>query len=207
KKRNRSGFLNTDITPEYGRGRRTKVVNQNYVKNYECDTKYYSKKEKTNTLTNMHINVMNNNNNGSLCDVNNKDKIKTNVDSSLINKNNKSNITTRKINNCNNNNKMKNNILDNNEDYETKLACSELKPQRGVYFDKSQKAWIGSWYEEGKQIKRRFKIKYYGWDEARSLAIKARFAFENKTKNLKGKKGPISKNKNDKNEKDAITGM
>ncbi|KEG00371.1 hypothetical protein YYE_04882 [Plasmodium vinckei vinckei] len=79
--------------------------------------------------------------------------------------------------------------VDIGENYELKYTVAELKPQRGVYFDKSQKAWIGSWYEEGKQIKRRFKIKYYGWDEAKELATKARFSFENRIKNLEGNNG------------------
>ncbi|SCM19220.1 transcription factor with AP2 domain(s), putative [Plasmodium chabaudi adami] len=79
--------------------------------------------------------------------------------------------------------------VDIGENYELKYTVAELKPQRGVYFDKSQKAWIGSWYEEGKQIKRRFKIKYYGWDEAKELATKARFSFENRIKNLEANNG------------------
>ncbi|CAD2095522.1 hypothetical protein YYG_04649 [Plasmodium vinckei petteri] len=91
--------------------------------------------------------------------------------------------------------------VDIGENYELKYTVAELKPQRGVYFDKSQKAWIGSWYEEGKQIKRRFKIKYYGWDEAKELATKARFSFENRIKNLEGNngKGNSSASKNNTN--------
>ncbi|CXH83571.1 transcription factor with AP2 domain(s), putative [Plasmodium berghei] len=91
--------------------------------------------------------------------------------------------------------------VDIGENYELKYTVAELKPQRGVYFDKSQKAWIGSWYEEGKQIKRRFKIKYYGWDEAKELATKARFSFENRIKNLEGNngKGNSSTSKNNTN--------
>ncbi|CRH00996.1 transcription factor with AP2 domain(s), putative [Plasmodium relictum] len=182
-------FLN-NFSLEYGRGRRTKVINQNYLKNYEFEANFFGKRDNKSSG-----NADSNNKMNGVCVISNtnnsKDKSKLNNESlSAVKENiNNKGVNTRKVNT-----KLRNNIIDMNDNYEFKLSASELKPQRGVYFDRSQKAWIGSWYEEGKQIKKRFKIKYYGWDEARNLATKARFAFENRTKNLKNKKNNNNNN-------------
>ncbi|OTN64702.1 putative AP2 family [Plasmodium knowlesi] len=215
-------FLN-NFTVEYGRGRRNKIINQNYMKNYEMETRYYGRRESStaggaeggingsgsnNTAGGGHGNtngkashIDSDHRNGKLNGVcyisngrNNKDKTKLHLETTATTPVGRGNNTTGKggMGSRRMNNKVRNNTtVNSNENYEYRMSVSELKPQRGVYFDRSQKAWIGSWYEEGKQIKRRFKIKYYGWDEARNLATKARFAFENRTKHIKGagKKG------------------
>ncbi|KJP86982.1 hypothetical protein AK88_03381 [Plasmodium fragile] len=219
-------FLN-NFTLEYGRGRRNKVINQNYMKNYELESRYYGRRDcstgggaaAAGAEAGMHGNGNSNGIGGGhgkahahmgaklngVCYTGNgrghsKDKTKlhhletaTTTGTSVGRGNNASGKGANGGNGSRRTNtKGRNNgAVDAIENYEYKMSASELKPQRGVYFDRSQKAWIGSWYEEGKQIKRRFKIKYYGWDEARNLATKARFAFENRTKHIKGagKKG------------------
>ncbi|PFH31777.1 hypothetical protein BESB_022690 [Besnoitia besnoiti] len=52
------------------------------------------------------------------------------------------------------------------------------RPMRGVYFDKTQRSWIGSFYEDRRQIKKRFKIDTYGFYEARALAVGVRMTYE-----------------------------
>ncbi|CBZ49806.1 unnamed protein product [Neospora caninum Liverpool] len=57
------------------------------------------------------------------------------------------------------------------------------RPMRGVYFDKTQRSWIGSFYEDRRQIKKRFKIDTYGFHEARALAIGVRMTYERRMRN------------------------
>lgn len=58
----------------------------------------------------------------------------------------------------------------------------EMRPMKGVYFDKTQKSWIGSFYEERRQIKKRFKVATYGYHTAKALAINVRLGFERKVR-------------------------
>ncbi|OEH80456.1 transcription factor with AP2 domain related protein [Cyclospora cayetanensis] len=58
----------------------------------------------------------------------------------------------------------------------------EMRPMKGVYFDRTQKSWIGSFYEERRQIKKRFKVATYGYHTAKALAINVRLGFERKAR-------------------------